>query len=420
MDTYQIIGLIFTILLTGFFAGTETAFFSANKLSIELKKQQGRHSGRILSEFLEHPVYLIGTCIIGVNIMLVIYGTFVFTSLQPFWEHLLGGELNNPYLKVLVEVLLATFVILLLGEFLPKSLFKAKADLLLGIFAVPFFLFYKILYPIVNLFVSIAEWVLKYFFNARLSDKEQVFNKIELENFMRQSQSNTSESQELNTTLFENALSLVNVKIRECMVPRNEIESIDIHATILEARQKFIETKLSKLIVYDENIDSIMGYIHQLDLFKQPPGIPSVMHPILAVPETMSATDLINKFIKARKSIAWVVDEFGGTAGIVSMEDVLEEIFGEIQDEHDTEEFVEKQISENEYIFSGRLEIDYLNTKYSFEIPENESETLSGFIISHYETIPKLKERIIIDNFEFDILNVTDTRIEMVKMKLLK
>jgi CBS domain containing-hemolysin-like protein len=204
------------------------------------------------------------------------------------------------------------------------------------------------------------------------------------------------------------------------MVPRKEIESIDIDTGILQARQKFIDTKLSKLIVYDKNIDNIQGYIHQLDLFTDPPDIRSVLHPISAIPETMSAANLMNKFTHERKSIAWVVDEFGGTAGIVTMEDVLEEIFGEIQDEHDTEEFVEKQLSENEYIFSGRLEIDYLNEKYHFDLPENESETLSGFIIAHYETIPKLKERIIIDDFEFDILNVTDTRIEMVKMKLLK
>lgn len=204
------------------------------------------------------------------------------------------------------------------------------------------------------------------------------------------------------------------------MIPRKEIEAIGISGSIVAARQKFIDTKLSKIVVYEHNIDNILGYIHQLDMFKNPSDIRSVLHPILAVPETMSAIDLMNRFTRERKSIAWVVDEFGGTSGIVTLEDLLEEIFGEIRDEHDTEEFVEKQIAEKEYIFSGRLEVDYLNKKYDFGLPEGETETLSGFIIAHHETIPRLKERIIIDDFEFDVLNVTETRIEMVKMKVLR
>jgi CBS domain containing-hemolysin-like protein len=203
-------------------------------------------------------------------------------------------------------------------------------------------------------------------------------------------------------------------------VPRKEVIGVDVGCSIGDVRQKFIETKLSKLIVYEKTIDNIVGYIHQLDLFKHPEALQSILLPIPAVPESMSATDLISKFTKERKSIAWVVDEFGGTAGIVTMEDVLEEIFGEIHDEYDSEEFVDKQLGENEYIFSGRLELDYICEKYELSFPENESETLSGFIISHHETIPRQKERIIIDDFEFDILSVSDTRIEMVKLKVLK
>ncbi|WP_339071760.1 CBS domain-containing protein [Chitinophaga sp. 180180018-2] len=202
-------------------------------------------------------------------------------------------------------------------------------------------------------------------------------------------------------------------------IPRKEIEALEIHRPLADARQKFMDTKLSKIIIYEGSIDNILGYIHQLDMFKDPKEISSIIHPILAVPETMSAIDLLSKFNKERKSIAWVVDEFGGTAGIVTIEDVLEEIFGDIKDEHDEEEFVEKQIAEKEYIFSGRLELDYLNERYGLDFPEDESETLSGYIINHHETIPKIKERIIIDDYEFDILNVTDTRIEMVKMKIL-
>jgi len=204
------------------------------------------------------------------------------------------------------------------------------------------------------------------------------------------------------------------------MVPRNEVEAVDIDTTIREVREKFINTKLSKIIVYDGTIDNILGYIHHLDLNRRPTSIKEVLHTITAVPEAMSAVDLMNRFTKERRSIAWVIDEFGGTAGIVTMEDVLEEIFGDINDEYDVEEYVEKQLAENEYIFSGRLELDYLNEKYGFNFPTEESETLSGYIITEHETIPKIKERIIIDKYEFDVLLVSDTRIETVKMKVLK
>jgi len=265
----------------------------------------------------------------------------------------------------------------------------------------------------------LAEWALKYIFNVRLDQRKEAFSRSDLENLFEQTRED-DEKQELNTELIRNALDLPNVKLRQCLVPRKEIIGITSTSSLEEVKKKFIETKLSKLVVYNKDIDHILGYIHQLDLFRNPETLQSILLPIPAVPESMSATDLIGKFTKERKSIAWVVDEFGGTAGIITMEDVLEEIFGEIEDEYDTEEFVEKQISENEFIFSGRLELDYLCEKYELEFPENESETLSGYIINYHETIPSQKERIIIDNYEFDILNVSDTRIEMVKMKKLK
>jgi CBS domain containing-hemolysin-like protein len=273
-------------------------------------------------------------------------------------------------------------------------------------------------------FVTISEFILKYLFNVRIKDNKQVFNRVDLELLVKQSMhyghGHENESGEVNAELFENALYLVNVRIRKCMVPRNEIEAIDVTATIEETRKKFIETKLSKIIVCDDNIDNIVGYIHHLDLNRRPASIREILHTITPVPEAMSAVDLMNRFTKEHKSIAWVIDEFGGTAGIVTMEDVLEEIFGDINDEYDEQEHVEKQLSENEYIFSGRIEIDYLNEKYGFNIPTNVSETLSGYIITEHETIPKIKERIILDNYEFDVLLVTDTRIETVKMKVLK
>ncbi|MCW3081386.1 hemolysin family protein [Segetibacter sp.] len=409
--------IVITIIFIGFFAGIEIAFVTANKLSIELKKKQGKLSGIILSRFMEEPAKFIGTCLIGVNFFLVIYGLLVSNLLRPLWD---SFHITNNYVILVVDTIISTLLILFFGEFIPKAIFRARNDALLSFFAPVAKFFYRIFFPVASILVTIAEWILKYVFNVRVHDRNEAFGKGDLEHFYQQNKDQDEENQELNTELFENALSLPMVKIRQCLVPRTEVEGFDIKTSVAVARQHMIETRLSKLVIYNDNIDNILGYIHQLDLFKNPADLQSILLPIPAVPESMSATDLINKFTKERKSIAWVVDEFGGTAGIVTMEDVLEEIFGEIKDEYDVEEFVEKQVGEDEYIFSGRLEIDYLNEKYDLDVSVSESETLSGFIISNHEAIPQNKERIIIDMFEFEILSVSDTRIEMVKMKVLR
>jgi CBS domain containing-hemolysin-like protein len=409
--------IIITVIFIGFFAGMEIAFVTANKLNIELKKKQGKSSGIILSRFMESPAKFIGTCLIGINLFLVIYG-FIFSSMfRPIWE--MFGVTNN-YAILIGDTFISTSIVLIVGEFFPKAIFRAKNDSLLSFFAPVASFFYRIFYPVASFLVSIAEWILKYVFNVRVTDRNEAFGKGDLEHFFQQNKDQDEDSQELNTELFENALSLPTVKIRQCLVPRTEVEGFDINTPVAEARQHMIDTKLSRIIIYNENIDNILGYVHQLDMFKNPVDIQSILLSIPTVPESMSATDLINKFTKERKSIAWVVDEFGGTAGIVTMEDVLEEIFGEIRDEYDVEEFVEKEIAEDEYIFSGRLEIDYLNEKYGLQFSVTESETLSGFIISKHEAIPRNKERIIIDRFEFEILNVSERRIDMVKMKVLR
>jgi putative hemolysin len=407
-----------TLILIGFFSGLEIAFISINRLSVELKKKQGKRSGLIISSFLEKPSRFIGTTLLGFNIFLVIYGLLFSDLLRlSFWNPF---NIKNEYIKLVFDTLISTFIVLLLGEFIPKAIFRAKNDQLLSFFAPVAKFFYNLLYPVAFIFVRISEWILKYIFNVRVKDKDEAFSQVDLQHFFLQSKEQDEDSQELNTELFENALSLPSIKVRQCLVPRTEIEAVEITDTIEAVKQKFIQTKLSKLVVYEESVDNIIGYIHQLDLFKRPSELRSILLSIPAVPESMSATDLINKFSKERKSIAWVVDEFGGTAGIITLEDVLEEIFGEIQDEYDTEEFVEKQLSDTEYIFSGRMELDYLNEKYNFEFPDSESETLSGYIINEHETIPKQKETIIIGDIQFDILNVSDTRIEMVKIKLLR
>lgn len=416
MEILYTLGWIFcTLIFIGFFAGYEIAFVSVNRLSIELKKKQGKQSGLILSKFMQEPAKFIGACLVGLNIFLVIYGTLFTKLLHNFLPK------NYPFLSLLIDAVCSTFILLVIGEFIPKAIFRAKNDTLLAFFAPIANFFYKLFQPLAAFFVEVSEWILKYLFNINVKNKTEAFSHVDLEHFISQNTEDLPDNPEHSKELLKNAMSLPTIKIRQCLVPRTEIEGVDITATVEEATQQFINTKLSKLVVWDESIDEIKGYIHQLDLFKKPKTINEILLPILVVPESMGASDLITKFTKERKSMAWVIDEFGGTAGIITMEDVLEEIFGEIKDEYDVEEFVEKQISQNEFILSGRLELDYLVEKFDLSFPEDvESETLSGFIISKNEAIPQPKQVIIINNYQFDILNVSDTRIEMVKVKVLR
>jgi len=411
-----VIGILVTLIIIAFFAGYEIAFVTANRLNIELKKKQGTRSGKILSGFMENQAKFIGTCLVGLNIFLVIYGLLFDELLKmTLWN---PWRIQNEYLKLIFDTLLSTMLVLLLGEFLPKAIFRAKNDSLLNFFAPVAKFFHGLFEPITNLLVNISQWILTYVLNVRVNERNEAFSKIDLEHFFQQTREQDEEATELNTELFENALSLPMVKIRQCLVPRTEIEACELHTPIETLQQQFIQTQLSKLVIYDDNIDNIVGYVHQLDLFNRPENIQSILHPMMVVPETMSAPDLMNKFTKERKSIAWVVDEFGGTAGIVTMEDLLEEIFGEIRDEYDVEEPDDK-LENDEYTFSGRLELDYLNEKYGLDFPNGNSETLSGYIIQQNEAIPKQEEFIIINRFRFEILEVSDTRIEKVKMKIL-
>ena len=429
MDWIAFLAIIASLILIGFFSGIEIAFVSANKLSVELNKKQGTYSGRTWGKFADNPTKFIGTTLVAVNIVMVIYGLLVGDMLFPIWKWI---ETRLPestaayvkYIKLLVETLLSTAIILFV-EFLSKAFFRARNNSILSTDFISYIsrFFYWLLSSLAAFFVNTAEWMLKYVFNVKINNKKEAFSKVDLEHFIQQTKNNDEEeTSELNKELFENALSLSEVKLRECLIPRKEIEGITFDTDIEKVKEKFIETKLSKLVVYDNNIDNILGYVHQLDLFKDPGSLKEILHPIPTVPESMSATDLMNKFSKERKSIAWVIDEFGGTAGIVTMEDILEEIFGEIEDEYDVvEEFVDKQIASNEYIFSGRMELDLIAEKYDLHFSGDEgAETLSGYIIQNHEFIPKQKERIIIGNYEFDILSVSDTRIETVKVKVLK
>jgi len=410
----MIFAIVASVILIGFFSGYEIGFVSANRLSLELKKKQGSRSGKIIAGFLEAPTQFIGTCLIGLNISLVVFGILFEELLHThIWSRFGLGEG-----AILVgNTIVSTFVILFIGELVPKAMFKARAASLINTFA-PLAQFFHVLFkPLTVLLVNTAQWVLSNLFQVKMVYKKEAFTKVDLAHFIQQTNSH-QEQQELNTDLFENALSLPDIKVRKCLVPRTEIVGVEIQTPLEEVKALFIETKLSKLIVYNDTLDNIVGYIHQLDLFKKPKDIKAIIHPILLVTESMNAADLINLFSKKRKSIAWVVDEFGGTAGIVTMEDVLEEIFGEINDEYDEQEFLEKKLSANEYLFSGRLELDYLYEKYGIDFAVDSAETLSGYLIHKHETIPKVREVIHLSHFDAEILMVSDTRIEKVKLTI--
>ena len=418
-----------SILLICFFAGIEIAFISANKLSIELSKKQGTYSGKTWGNFSEHPTKFIGTILVAINIVLVVYGLLVGEMLSPAWDEVKklfppAAENYINYIRLFFETLLATSIILILLIF-TKAVFQAKNNSALKSSIISYFarVFSWFFSGLSAMFISFSEWMLQYIFNVKLSDKKEMFSKIDLEHFIQQSKGyHEDENSEINKELFENALSISDTKLRECLVPRKEIVSIANNSSMEEVKNTFIETQLSKLIVYENDIDNITGYIHQLDLFKNPAAVKDILLPIPTVPESLSVTGLMNKFTKERKSIAWVIDEFGGTAGIVTMEDLLEEIFGDIHDEYDdVDELVNKQLSVNEFLFSGRLELDYITEKYHLEFPDDEdAETLSGYIIQNNESIPQQKDRIIAGNYQFDILSVSGTRIETVKLKVLK
>lgn len=422
MDWTYLIILIVTLLLIGFFSGIETSFISASKLSIELRKKQGSYSGRVWSNFLDKSARFIGTSLLVFNILLVIYVIIwyrIVLSIREFWE-----IEENVYLELAVTALISTLVLILV-EYLFKALFRAKSNSITGSGFISFIIssVFSLFSWLAVYFVNISEWIIKYIFNVKVQNRNALFKKEDLGHYIQQLKMNEEEtSNEVNNEIFENVLSLSEKRIRECLIPRKEIKAIEIKSTLEEIKSLFIKTKLSKLVVYQETIDNIQGYIHQLDLLKSPQTVQEVLLPIPVIPESMKATDLISKFTQERKSIAWVIDEFGGTAGIVTMEDLLEEIFGDIYDEYDSgEELIDKQIAPGEYVLSGRLELDYLAEKYKFSFRKNEeAETLSGYIINMHTSIPRQRDRIIIDNYQFDILSVSDTRIETVKIKILR
>ncbi|MGY6520173.1 MAG: hemolysin family protein [Mongoliitalea sp.] len=420
MESTYLVYVIFTLLFSALFSGIEIAFISANKLQIELENKQGILSGKILSSFLQKPGQFIGTTLIGNTVALVLYGIFMAYLLEPWIWGVLPVAFQNQGTVLILQTIISTLVVLVTAEFMPKSIFMLNPNNMLSVFALPFAVIYYLFYPVVWFVVGLSRFFITKILQLEYSEDKPVFKVTDLNSFIKNNLMHAKKEHkvEIDTKILDNAVEFKTIKVRECMVPRTDIVAVDIEDTVEELKQVFGESGHSKIIVYRESIDDVIGYCHQLELFKKPKNIEDILTPIIIVPESALANELMIQFIKERKSLALVVDEFGGTSGIVSMEDIIEEIFGEIQDEYDSDDLIEQQIGDQEYLFSARHEIDYLNEKYGWQLPYGDFETLAGFLLSMTEDIPQKGQSIIYQNFIFTIVAKLDHRIETVKIKV--
>ncbi len=411
--TYVLISLAFS----AFFSGMETAFISSDKLRFEVDKKECGLSGKILAVFYRDPDLFISTMLIGNTIALVVYALQMAIALEPC----IAGMVANEALVVFIQSLVAAILVLLAGEFIPKSLFKRNPGLSLKIFTIPLFVIYILLYPVSRFLSLLSFIILKLGGVKNLRSTPQGLGKLDLDNFLQRSLEDAPPNSDMDAEvkIFQNALDFSNVRLRDCIVPRTEIVACDTTATIEELRSRFIETGLSKILVYKENIDDIIGYLHSSELFKNPEDWTRHVRSVSIVPETMAANKLMRLLMQEKRSLAVVVDEFGGTSGIVTLEDLVEEIFGEIEDEHDMRSHVAKKISDSEYVLSGRMEIDTLNEMFGLELPESDDYvTIAGFILHFYQKFPKLNETVQVGNYSFKIIKVTATKIELVRMRI--
>lgn len=413
-----LIYILVSLAFSAYFSGMEIAFVSSSKLRFELDKEKKSFSSKILAIFYRNPGQFISTMLVGNNIALVIYGLQMAVLLEPY----IAQFVSNGVFIILIQSVISTILILFAGEFIPKTIFRINANISLNIFAVPTLILYIILYPISKLASFISYIFLKI---LGVKDAEtnsgKALGKIDLDYFIQQSMEDSPQNSMMETEvkIFQNAMDFSEVRLRDCVVPRTEIVACDTSTSVNELRNKFIETGLSKILIYNESIDNIIGYIHSSELFKHPEDWKKQIQTISIVPETMAANKLMKLLMQEKKSMAVVVDEFGGTAGIVTLEDIVEEIFGEIEDEHDMKSHVAKKVSDDEYILSGRLEIDILNEMFDLKIPESdEYVTVAGFILHFFQKFPKLNETVVIDKFKFKILKVTATKIELVRLKV--
>lgn len=422
MEASWLIIIFLSILTAAFSSGMEIAFITSNKLKIELDRKQGVFVAGIVGHFVKHTKMFIATMLVGNNIALVIYGMYMGDLLTHGFETLIPsfalqlGELG----LLLIKTVVSTIVILILGEFIPKALFSINPNRWLNALAIPLMLWYGILWIFAWIVTGISDLILRIFTGRESKPQVAEFGRIDLDHYLEQVTGNIDRTKDIDheITIFQNALDFSKVKARDCLIPRNEIVGIEITDTVDQLKQLFIETRLSKILVYKESIDHIIGYVHQFELFQKPQHIQQILRPVAIIPEPMPAHEILELFIKQKKSMAVVVDEFGGTAGIITMEDVVEEIFGEIDDEHDGPETTEQKISETEYLFSARLEIDYLNSKFFLDLPVNDDEydTLGGLVLHLYGDIPDEKEVIQHQGFLFQVEKVSDRRVELVKV----
>ncbi|MGL4852589.1 MAG: hemolysin family protein [Phocaeicola sp.] len=413
------IQILISMSFSAFFSGLEIAFVSSNKLRFEMDRSKQSISSRILAIFYKNPNHFISTMLVGNNIALVIYGILMAQLIE---QQFLAGLIQNELIVVLIQTIISTLIILVTGEFLPKTLFKINPNFTLNILAVPTFICYILLYPISQFASGVSNLLLKLMGTKPNKDANvKAFTKVDLDYFIQSSLPTSESKEEVDSEIqiFQNALDFSSIKVRDCMIPRTEIISIEKEDSLEELKQQFIKSGKSKVIVYKENIDNITGYIHSSEMFLNNTNWTESIRSLPIVPETMNAHKLMKLFMQQKKALAVVVDEFGGTSGIVALEDLVEEIFGEIEDEHDNTSYIAKKIGDNEYIFSGRLEIEKANELFDLYLPENDDyQTIGGLILHYYQSFPKAHETITVEEFKFKIIKVTDTKIELVKLKV--
>ena len=410
--------IILCLILSAFFSGMEIAFVSSNKIYLEIEKKQDSFISKILTRLTEKPSKFIAAMLIGNNIALVVYGFFMGDLLMN-WIHSLSYHFSD-LLNLLIQTVLSTIVVLITAEFFPKVFFQIYSNVLIKFFAVPAYIFYLLFYFISTFLIWVSDFILKRFFRTEGDQIQLYFSKIELGNYITEQMSTIEDDEEVDSEIqiFQNALEFSGVKARDIMTPRTEIVAVDLFDAVDELKDLFVETGYSKIVVYENSLDEIIGYVHSFDLFKKPKNIKSVVIPVEFVPETIYIKDVMDLLIKKRKSVAVVLDEYGGTSGIITVEDIVEELFGEIEDEHDSdEELIEKEMEEGTYLFSARFDVEYLNQTYKLQIPESDSYgTLGGFIVDFTKEIPQKNDVITIGNYHFVIEEATNKKIELVKM----
>ncbi len=422
----QILIIVCSLILSAFFSGMEIAYISSNKIFIEIEKRQSGLLANVLKKLTKKPSKFIATMLVGNNIALVVYGFYMGDLIMAVLSGLLPSESGFVTAMVtdfslLTQTIISTLVILFTAEFLPKVFFQIYANSFLKIFAIPAYLFYFLFSFVSSFVIWISDVILKRFFKTDGDEVQLAFSKLELGNFISEQLETVESDEEMDSEIqiFQNALEFSDIKSREVMVPRTEIVAVDQNVEPKDLVKIFTDTGLSKILVYNETIDDIIGYIHSFELFKKPKTLKSILLPVVYAPETMWVKDVLNILIKKRKSIAVVIDEYGGTSGMITIEDIVEELFGEIEDEHDSVMLIEERLGEEHFKFSARLEVDYLNETYKLDIPEGENyETLGGFITNHTEEIPQIDEEVKINNYHFKILDATNTKIELVELEL--